>query len=164
MNTSDRSTDHAPAPSAERGPVAREIDELEAFIRHRLWRARPTVRLEVDAARDVLVAAAVPELPDLEIEHGPELFAGFSRYSDEYLLTSLSLQGVSCWDRTDQAGIAAARGLLGPRMGDQVAGLARGGEATVVLRQKETEALVGSWRRFVADHEPGGRQAWAAGL
>jgi hypothetical protein len=136
--------------SRTNGPPANPTEFAEA-VRHLAWRRMPEVTLDVDTASRRLIVTCYPGLPDVEVDDGVTLSAGFHRSAGEYLLTSLCLDDVSDWS-LDRPDVRTARELLGRDMVLTAEDLlAHGGRAGIVLDRTEADRLVDVWCAFVGE-------------
>jgi len=132
------------------GPPSNPAEFGEA-VRHLAWRRAPEATVDVDAASRRLLVTCYPGLPDVEVDDGVTLSAGFHRSAGEYLLTSLCLDDVSDWS-LDRPDVRTARELLGRDMVLTAEDLlAHGGRAGIVLERAEADRLVNVWSAFVGE-------------
>jgi hypothetical protein len=140
----------SPAPPQRLADPPDDPGEFAAAVRHLAWRKAPKAGLQVDAAQCRLLVRCFPGVPDVEVDEGATLSAGFHSAAGEHLLTSLCLTDVRDWS-LDRPDVRTARTLLGRvmvRVAEDL--LVRGGRVGVALDRAEADHLVSVWCAFVA--------------
>ena len=124
--------------------------DLATLVRGLVWRSAPVAEIDVDLRNDRLLVCCLPGLPDVELDVGPALSAGFVRVGDDRLLTTLCLLGLPGWGAAQPTReVRLARTLLGTSIGRAVRPDIEG-VTTIGLSVTAVAGLVRVWNRFIS--------------